>query len=78
MSFIHRKLRNRNHEGCAKKVHRPCQEDWLQHHCYPLTPEDQLFCQEHNQHYVTWVRFVAGKLPYSQNGCVEESFLNPR
>jgi len=48
-------------------VHRPCQEDWLQHHCYPLTPEDQLFCQEHT-----------GELPYLQNGCVEESFLNPR
>jgi hypothetical protein len=73
-----RKLINCHHEGCKKRVHRPCQEDWLQRHCYPWTPEDQLFCREHTEHYVKWVRFKAGEIPRSQNGCVEGSFLNPR
>ncbi len=39
-----KKLRNCHHEGCNKKVHRCCQEDWLDHHCYTWTPEDSPFC----------------------------------
>ncbi len=42
------------------------------------THEDPPFCQEHNEHYIRWVRFKAGEIPQSEIGCVEGSFLNPR
>jgi hypothetical protein len=54
----HIQLRQCEHEGCNKRVHQLCQEDWLQRHCYP--PEDKLYCPQHNKHYVKWVRFKAG------------------
>ena len=73
-----KKLRNCHHEGCNKKVHRCCQEDWLDCHCYTWTPEDPPFCQEHNEHYIRWVRFKAGEVPRLENGCVKGLFLNPR
>jgi hypothetical protein len=71
-------LWNCQHEGCRKSVHRSCQEDWLQHHWYPSTGDDDLFCREHNEHYVRWVRFRAGKIPRSQNGCCPKLFLIQR
>jgi hypothetical protein len=33
--LVPQKLRNCHHEGCNKRVHRRCQEDWLDCHCYP-------------------------------------------
>jgi hypothetical protein len=76
--LVCKNLKNCHHEGCNKKVHRRCQEDWLDCHCYTWTPEDPAFCQEHNEHYIRWVRFKAGEIPCSENGCLEGSFLNPR
>jgi hypothetical protein len=70
-------LRDCHHEGCNKKVHRRCQEDWLDRHCYPWTHEDPHFCREHNEHYIKWVKFKGGEIPHSENGCVPGSFLNP-
>ena len=52
--LVHKKLRNCHHEGCNKRVHRCCQEDWLDRHCYPWTREDPHFCREHNEHYIRW------------------------
>ncbi len=74
---FYKKLRNCHHEGCNKRVHRRCQEDWLDCHCYPWTREDPSFCQEHNEHYIRWVSFKAGDIPLSEIGCVEGLFLNP-
>ena len=76
--LVPQKLRNCHHEGCNKRVHRRCQEDWLDRHCYPWTREDPHFCREHNEHYIRWVRFKGGEIPPSEHGCVEGSFLNPR
>ena len=76
--LVPQKLRNCHHVGCNKRVHRCCQEDWLDHHCYPWTLEDPHFCREHNEHYIRWVRFKAGEKSRTENGCVERSFLNPR
>jgi len=59
-------------------VHRRCQEDWLDCYCYPWTREVPHFCREHNDHYLNWVRFKAGEIPHTKNGCVEGSFLNPQ
>jgi hypothetical protein len=75
--LVHKKLRDCHHEGCNKKVHRRCQEDWLDRHCYPWTHEDPHFCREHNEHYIKWVKFKGGEIPRSENGCVPGSFLNP-
>ncbi len=50
----------------------------IDRHCYPWTREDLHFCREHNEHYMRWVRFKAGEIPCSENGCVEGSCLNPR
>ena len=75
--LVLKKLRNCHHEGCNKMVHRRCQEDWLQRHCYPWTREDPHFCREHNEHYIKWVKFKGGEIPRSENGCVPGSFLNP-
>jgi len=52
--LVHKKLRKCHHEGCNKTVHRHCQKDWLDRHCYPWTREDPHFCREHNEHYITW------------------------
>ena len=76
--LVHKKLRNCHHEGCNKRVHRCCQEDWLDHHCYPWTREDPCFCWEHNEHYIRWVRFKGGEIPCLENGCVEGLFLGAR
>ena len=76
--LVTRKLKCCHHEECNKRVHRRCQEDWLDRHCYPWTREDPHFCWEHNDHYLNWVRFKAGEIPRTKNGCVEGSFLNPR
>ncbi len=75
--LVCKKLRNCHHERCNKKVHRRCQEDWLDRHCYTWTPEDPPFCQDHNEHYVRWVRLKAGEIPILENG-LEGLFLNPR
>ena len=75
--LVLKKLRNCHHEGCNKMVHRRCQEDWLDRHCYPWTREDPHFCREHNEHYIKWVKFKGGEIPHSENGCVPGSFLNP-
>ena len=69
--MVNKKLRNCHHEGCNKTVHRRCQEDWLDRHCYPWTLEDPHFCREHNEHYIRWVKFKGGEIPRSENGCVE-------
>ena len=42
--FVPKRLIICHHEGCTKKVHRRCQEDWLERHCYKWTPEDPSFC----------------------------------
>ena len=75
--LVLKKSRNCHHEGCNKTVHRRCQEDWLERHCYPWTREDPHFCREHNEHYIKWVKFKGGEIPRSGNGCVPGSFLNP-
>jgi hypothetical protein len=75
--LVHKKLRDCHHEGCNKKVHRRCQNNWLDRHCYPWTREDPHFCREHNEHYIKWVKFKGGEIPRSENGCVPGSFLNP-
>ena len=75
--LVHKKLRNCHHEGCNNRVHRRCQKDWLDRHCYPWTCEDPSFCRENNEHYIRWVSFKAGDIPLSEIGCVEGSFLNP-
>jgi hypothetical protein len=69
--LVPQKLKDCHHEGCNKRVHRRCQEDWLDRHCYPWTHEDPHFCREHNEHYLRWVRFKAGEIPRTENGCVE-------
>ena len=75
--LLHKKLRNCHHEGCNKRVHRRCQEDWLDRHCYPWTREDPSFCREHNGYYIRWVSFKAGDILLLELGCVEGLFLNP-
>jgi hypothetical protein len=75
--LVHKKLRKCHHEGCNKTVHRRCQEDWLDRHCYPWTREDPHFCREHNEHYIKWVKFKGGEITRSEIGCVVGSFLNP-
>ena len=75
--FVPKRLKICHHEGCTKKVHRRCQEDWLERHCYKWTPEDKSFCREHNEHYMRWVCFKVGDIPLSEIGCVEGLFLNP-
>jgi hypothetical protein len=76
--FVPKRLIIFHHEGCTKKVHKRCQEDWLDRHCYKWTPEDLSFCQEHNEHYIRWVRIKVGDIPLSEIGCVEGSFLIPK
>ena len=63
----HIQLRQCEHEGCNKRVHQLCQDDWLQRHMYP--PEDKFYCPQHNTHYVKWVRFKAGEIPHWDIGC---------
>jgi hypothetical protein len=63
----HIQLRQCEHEGCNKRVHQLCQDDWLQRHMYP--PEDKCYCPQHNTHYVKWVRFKAGEIPHWDIGC---------
>ena len=73
--FIPKRLIICHHEGCTKKVHKCCQEDWLDRQCYKWTPEDPSFCREHNEHYKRWVRIKVGDI--LEIGCVEGSFLIP-
>ena len=63
----HIQLRQCEHEGCNKRVHQLCQDDWLERHDYPH--EDKYYCPQHNMHYVKWVRFKAGEIPPWDIGC---------
>ncbi len=62
-------LRQCEHEGCNKRVHQLCQDNWLQRHMYP--PEDKYYCPQHNTDYVKWVRFKAGEIPHWDTGTLD-------
>ncbi len=61
------------HIGCSKLVHPPCHVDWLRKHCYLLHPCGLHVCWQHSNSYQRWVRFKAGKIPRSENGCIPGS-----
>ena len=61
------------HIGCSTMVHPPCHVDWLTEHCYMLPPPGQHVCRQHSNSYQLWVRFKAGKIPHSENGCIPGS-----
>ena len=60
-------------EGCSTNVHPFCHIDWLREHCYFPPPPGQHVCRQHSNSYQTWVRFKAGEIPRSQNGCIPGS-----
>jgi hypothetical protein len=60
-------------KGCRARVHRLCQDDWLEQHEYEATPNGMLFCQEPNQCYQKWVQFRAGGLKHLENGSRTQS-----
>jgi hypothetical protein len=64
---------NCQHEGCMAHVHQLCQHDWLQQHCYAVPTNLPIFCRNHTDSYTRWVRFTAGDIPQSQNGCIPGS-----
>ena len=66
-------LRQCEHEGCNKRLHYLCQDDWLERHCYP--PEDKYYCPQHSEHYVKWVRFKAGEITDCEVICDEPFWL---
>ncbi len=68
-----RRLINCQHKGCKGKVHKLCQDDWLQQHDYKVRPDDQLFCQQHSECYHRWVQYRADKILCLQNGCIPGS-----
>jgi hypothetical protein len=61
------------HIGCSKMVHPPCHVDWLRKHCYLLPPCGLHVCRQHSNSYQKWVRFKAGQIPRSENGCIPGS-----
>ncbi len=61
------------HEGCTAYVHKFCQHDWLKQHCYEVPTNLPTFCRDHTESYGLWVRFTAGHIPRSQNGCIPGS-----
>ncbi len=66
-------LRQFEHEGCNKRLHYLCQDNWLERHCYP--PEDKYYCPQHSEHYVKWVRFKAGEITDCEVICDEPLWL---
>jgi hypothetical protein len=60
-------------EGCSTMVHPICHNDWLDAHCYFRPPPGKHVCRQHSNSYQTWVRFKAGEIPRSQNGCIPGS-----
>ena len=64
---------NCQHEGCMAYVHQFCQHDWLERHCYAVPTNLPFFCRNHTESYGKWVRFTAGLIPLSQNGCIQGS-----
>ncbi len=61
------------HIGCSTMVHPPCHVNWLKRHCYMLPPCGQHVCRQHSSSYQLWVRFKAGIIPGSENGCIPGS-----
>ena len=64
---------NCQHEGCMAYVHQFCQHDWLERHCYAVPTNLPIFCRNHTESYRKWVRFKAGDIPQSPNGCIPGS-----
>ena len=60
---------NCQHEGYMAYVHQFCQHDWLERHRYAVPNNLPIFCQNHTENYMRWVRFTAGDIPQEQNGC---------
>jgi len=54
-------------------VHSLCHNDWLTEHCYMLPPRGLHDCQQHSNSYQLWVRFKAGEIQRSENGCIPGS-----
>jgi hypothetical protein len=61
------------HEGCTKYVHQLCQRDWLTQHCYEVSTDLPTLCRDHTENYGLWVKFKAGKIDRTQNGCIPGS-----
>ena len=60
-------------EGCSTMVHPRCHDDWLDAHCYLRPPRDKHVCRQHSNSYQLWVRFKAGEIQRSENGCIPGS-----
>ena len=63
-----REINDQQCNDCTRKTTaHQCTFIRLQHHYYP--PEDELYCPQHNKHYVKWVRFKAGEIALCDIGC---------
>ena len=51
-------------------VHTLCHNNWLDAHCYLRAPPGQHVCRQHSNSYKLWVRYRAGKIARSDNGCI--------
>ena len=60
-------------KGCSTMVHTFCHNNWLDAHCYLQAPPGQHVCRQHSNSYKLWVRYRAGKIPRSENGCIPGS-----
>jgi hypothetical protein len=61
------------HIGCSTMVHPPCYVDLHRTHCYPQPPLGLHVCRQHSDSYQRWVRFKAGDILRSENGCIPGS-----
>ncbi len=61
------------HVGCPEYVHQLCQRDWLTQHGYKVPTDLPTYCRDHTESYGLWVKFTAGQIPRSQNGCIPGS-----
>ena len=71
--FSHIRYVTCQHEGCMAYVHKICQHDWLKQHDYEVPTNLPTSCHDHTESYGLWVKFKAGLIPWSQNGCIPDS-----
>ena len=71
--FSHMRYVKCQYEGCLAYVHKFCQLDWLKEHGYEVPTNLPTFCRDHTESYGLWVKFTAGLIPWSQNGCIPGS-----
>ena len=63
------------HVGCLAYVHQLCQRDWLTRHGYEVPTDLPTYCHNHTENFGLWFRFMAGYIPWSQNGTIPGSVV---